>query len=586
MTDQNPEPTAPRALLSVEETAEALGVSRTTVFALIKSGEIETVKVGRLRRVPADSIDAYIAALMERGPEPRPDIAPPFQRPATDATDTVKPRRPRSGAGSTSPEFRSAAAAPPTEPSRTESPEPKPDRPKSKPKRPRKRPEGTRAPNGAGSIYLGKDGKWHGRVTMGIRDDGKPDRRHVERKTEAEVIKAVRELEKQRDNGTKRKPGRVPTFGEWLDHWVENIEARKARFNTLGGHRSNIRVWLKPNLGAHRLDRMEPEHFEKLYTKIEQTRSAYTSLGVHRTARAAFNEAVRRGVVTRNPVALAVPPRVEEEEQEPFDADDVRRIIAAALPRRNGVRFVIALALGNRQGEALGMKWERLNPAKRSIRVRKQLQRQTWQHGCESPTECGKARHKTKPCPPDCPKHKRECPPPCRPDCTDHARHCPKRWGGGLVEVDVKSKAGRREQVLPDRLWEMIEAHREAQDKEREHAGSEWHEGGWMFAQENGKPTDPKADRAEWRAILAEAKVPEARLHNARHTAATVLALLEVAPRAVMDFMGWNNPDMMLRYQHVTDGMRREIAKRLDSHLPWGEKAEKTEPNDSPEERE
>jgi integrase len=48
---------------------------------------------------------------------------------------------------------------------------------------------------------------------------------------------------------------------------------------------------------------------------------------------------------------------------------------------------------------------------------------------------------------------------------------------------------------------------------------------------------------------------------------ATVLALLEVAPRAAMDFMGWSNPDMMLRYQHVTDVMRREIAKRLDEHL-------------------
>ncbi|WP_410587129.1 hypothetical protein [Amycolatopsis sp. lyj-23] len=69
----------------------------------------------------------------------------------------------------------------------------------------KKRPEGTRAPNGASSIYLGKDGKWHGRVTMGIRDDGKPDRRHVERKTEAEVIEAVRTLEKQRGAGKVKK---------------------------------------------------------------------------------------------------------------------------------------------------------------------------------------------------------------------------------------------------------------------------------------------------------------------------------------------------------------------------------------------
>lgn len=72
----------------------------------------------------------------------------------------------------------------------------------------RKRPEGTRAPNGASSVYYSEyDKKWHGRVTMGVRDDGKPDRRHVKRQTEAEVIKEVRRLERERDSGNVRKPG-------------------------------------------------------------------------------------------------------------------------------------------------------------------------------------------------------------------------------------------------------------------------------------------------------------------------------------------------------------------------------------------
>lgn len=72
---------------------------------------------------------------------------------------------------------------------------------------PRQRPAGTRAPNGASSIYLGKDARWHGRVTMGVKDDGSPERRHIERKTEAEVIAAVRALERERETGTVRKAG-------------------------------------------------------------------------------------------------------------------------------------------------------------------------------------------------------------------------------------------------------------------------------------------------------------------------------------------------------------------------------------------
>lgn len=85
-----------------------------------------------------------------------------------------------------------------------------------------------------------------------------------------------------------------------------------------------------------------------------------TAHQMHRTARTAFGEAFKRGYIARNPVALAKPPRVEDAEVDPFDADEIDRILTLALRKRNGVRFVIALALGLRQGEALGLKWSRL----------------------------------------------------------------------------------------------------------------------------------------------------------------------------------------------------------------------------------
>ena len=59
----------------------------------------------------------------------------------------------------------------------------------------------------------------------------------------------------------------------------------------------------------------------------------------------------------------------------------------------------------------------------------------------------------------------------------------------------------------------------------------------------------------------------EARLHDARHTAATTLLLLGVPERAVMDVMGWSNSAMVRRYSHVTAWLRRDIADRLNSFL-------------------
>jgi integrase len=88
-----------------------------------------------------------------------------------------------------------------------------------------------------------------------------------------------------------------------------------------------------------------------------------------------------------------------------------------------------------------------------------------------------------------------------------------------------------------------------------------------MFSQSNGRPIDPRRDMQDWKDLLAEAGVREARLHDARHTAATVLLLLGVSERAAMDCMGWSNSAMAKRYQHVTAVLRRDIASRLDAFL-------------------
>jgi hypothetical protein len=170
---------------------------------------------------------------------------------------------------------------------------------------------------------------------------------------------------------------------------------------------------------------------------------------------------------------------------------------------------------------------------------------------------------------------------PQAPECTGHAMPCPKRHGGGLKEVDVKSAAGRRSFVIPDQLWELILKHEQVQQKEREIAGTEWHEGGWMFTQPNGKPIDARRDWEEWKSILREAGVRDARLHDARHTAATVLLLLGVNERVVMAMMGWSSTSMRKRYQHITEQLRRDVADQLNGYF-W-KSAGPAEGNLSPE---
>jgi integrase len=258
---------------------------------------------------------------------------------------------------------------------------------------------------------------------------------------------------------------------------------------------------------------------------------------------------------------------MDEEEIEPFETDEVQRLIAAALTRRNGVRFVLALVTGTRKGETIGFRWSHLNKKTKILRVKSQRQRQTYEHGCADPVTCAEGHHRTKLCRQPCKTHK-TCPPVCPPNCARHAQHCPQRTGG-LVEVDVKSRAGRRGIRLPDQLFDLLMTHEEAQAKELEEAAEFWRGEDWMFAQLDGKPLDPRSDHDEWKALLADAGVRDARLHDARHTAATVLLLLGVPERAVMDMMGWSNTKVAQRYMHVLAALRDEIVSKLNG-FHWG----------------
>ncbi|MFF7797503.1 tyrosine-type recombinase/integrase [Streptomyces olivaceus] len=405
----------------------------------------------------------------------------------------------------------------------------------------------TRQPNGRSSIYLGKDGKWHGRVTVGIRDDGRPDRRHVERKTRAEVTAAVRELEKQRDGGSVRKAGRAWTVEAWLTHWVETIAPLAVNENTMVGYGVAVRKHLIPALGAHRLDKLGPEHIERFYGRMQADgRRAGTIHQIHRTFRTALNEAVRRGHLTRNPVQLAKAPRVSEEEIEPFTVEEVKRLLRAADDRRNSARWAVALALGLRQGEALGLKWADVDMERGVLMVRRSRRRPRYAHGCGA--TCGRK-----------------------------AGYCPQRQRTNPETADTKSRAGRRSVGLPAQLVDLLRVHRAKQDAERAAAGEKWTDEGWLFATPDGRGTPPRTDYDDWKALLTDAKVRDGRLHDARHTAATVLLILGVSERAVMGLMGWSTTAMAARYQHMVDTVRVDVARQVDG-LIW--KPDRDDPDD------
>jgi len=294
----------------------------------------------------------------------------------------------------------------------------------------------------------------------------------------------------------------------------------RLRPRTFENYGSCIRNHLLPHLGHHRLDRLQPEHVEAAWRALaDEGLSSATILVDHRILSRALKVAMQRGRVARNVATLIDAPTVVRPEVVPLSTDDVRALLAAAAEAPNGARWSVALALGLRQGEALGLLWDDVDLDAGTLTVRRALQRVK---------------------------------------------------GKGLVLVEPKSAAGRRTLVLPAPLVEALRRHRAWQLQQRMAAANVWQDGGYVFPQADGRPFDGRSDWGAWKRLLQAAGVRDARLHDARHTAATLLLQQGVAPRVAMQLLGHSQIAMTMHYTHVVPELARDAAERMGQAL-WGE---------------
>jgi integrase len=214
---------------------------------------------------------------------------------------------------------------------------------------------------------------------------------------------------------------------------------------------------------------------------------------------------------------MDAPPRVEKE-IEPIPAADVAKILAAAEGTPYGARWSVALALGLRPGEALGLRWDDVDLDEGLLHVRQQLQRVK---------------------------------------------------GRGLVATAPKSEAGKRSMFLPPTLLAALKAHRKAQNEARLMAGDHWTDTGLVFTLADGRGIDAVLDRRRWHALLETAGVTPRRLYDARHSAATILLAQGVELRTAMALLGHSQISVTMRYQHAVDEIKAAAATAIEAGV-WG----------------
>jgi integrase len=373
--------------------------------------------------------------------------------------------------------------------------------------------------NGDGDVFprKNKEGKITSYRGAYVGPDGK--RRYVSGKTKEDARKALREARAGADAGLVFDAGKQTT-GAYLDLWLADSVKDTLRQRTFERYEQIVRVHIKPAIGRVKLKALTPAHARALYRqKLDSGLSPRTVNYIHVTLHKALSQAVADGLVPRN-AAQVKAPRPEKPEIKPLSPDQARKLIATAYATgdRYAALYVVALHTGMREGEMLGLRWDDLDldATTPMLRVRRTL----------SETRTG------------------------------HKFELPKSGKGRSIKLSSKAV-------------DALRSHRAKQAEEKLRLGSLWQDNGLVFSTTTGTTTSGTNLLGRYfKPLLKQADLPAIRLHDLRHTCATILLMAGKHPKYVQELLGHASMSITLdTYSHVIEGMDGGLGDAMDEEL-------------------
>jgi integrase len=208
-----------------------------------------------------------------------------------------------------------------------------------------------------GSIYRRRDGRWAAAVSFGYLD-GRLKRKTVYGSTRKEVKDRLSKLLNDKQQGLP-VVGEKQTIGDFLKDWLENWVRPSVKPKTFSSYSDTVRLHLVPALGRIRLAKLTPQQVQSMLNERLRAGLSPRTVGYIRSVLSiALARALKLGLVHRNVVQLVDRPNVVRHEIQPLTVEQARALLAASQNHRLGALFSVALALGLRKGEALGLRWE------------------------------------------------------------------------------------------------------------------------------------------------------------------------------------------------------------------------------------
>jgi len=344
------------------------------------------------------------------------------------------------------------------------------------------------------------------------------------RGSKKDAERELRTLLTRIEGGAYVKPARL-TVGEYLEQWLRGYVATNTAPTTADGYSDIVKAHLIPSLGSIPLVALHPSHIQAYYSHmLESGRrdgkgglSAQTVKHHHRVLYEALKHAVKHGVLIRNVAEAVDSPRPDSKEMVTLEPDNVYPFLNAARETPYYTLFYTAIYTGLRRSELLGLRWQDIDLDLATLSVVQTL------------------------------------------------HHVP---GKGYIFREPKTKHSRRLVDLSPSLAVLLREYRANQELERKLLGRLLMPDALVFCYPDGIPLPPNSVTKAFRELAKSLGLSGIRLHDLRHTHATLMLRQGVHPKVVSERLGHSSVAITLdTYSHVLPGIQAAAAQRFDEGL-------------------
>lgn len=357
--------------------------------------------------------------------------------------------------------------------------------------------------NGKGGVNYNKDrGKYIINYTLG-RDPktGSIIRKTKSYETKEEAELALQKVLYERDHGIMKNESNI-TFGEWIDYWLEEVRSNKLSGTTLDNYRSNIRNHIIPGIGHIKLKDLRPKHLQVFYNHLYENGrrdgngglSPQTVQRIHVMIGSALKHALRNELVITNVATVVERRKGKKFRTKPYTIDELFELLRVTKGDRFYPAYVISSMTGMRRGEVLALKWQDIDFEEKTIKVERSLS--IYRENKDVDTL------------------KLELKPP-------------------------KTEQSERTIPIDDFVVKTLKDHKKKQAEISMKIGRDGYNPEMLiFCDEQGEYVNPNTYSNDFRSTLKENGLRHVRLHDLRHTYATLLLKYGVGHEKIRDLLG------------------------------------------------